>query len=255
VSIVHPSPVRLYCIPHAGATSSVYRPWKALATLGLQIVGVDPAGRGTRSREAKIADYTELVCSTARYVVDDLLRAREDVGHLRYATFGHSFGALQSLAVAAAVQRVIGQPPLCTILSAALPPRLQPPGDETTPLTDAELLDKIARDGGTEPALLSSGAMAGYLVGLMREDYAIRRQFPAEKGLRVDFPLTLVAARDDRYVLPAQMWAWSEHSGARSRRLELAGGHFAAVRNPAKIVAIVCAEMGRAADALSGKEC
>lgn len=233
--------MRLYCFPHAGATSSVYRQWRSLAGPGLDVVGVDPPGRGTRAREPKLGDYRTLVRAMAEHVLADLRQAPgED-----YATFGHSFGAMVSLAVADAVARASGTPPRQAVLSAALPPASQPPGDETTALTDAELLDKIARDGGTPPELLTSSAMAGHLVGLLREDYAIRRQFHRDTALRVDFPLTLVAARDDPYVSARQMWAWAEHTTARCRRIEVPGDHFAVIREPGKVIATLSQEMVR----------
>ncbi|MEC4020202.1 thioesterase II family protein [Streptomyces sp. H27-D2] len=236
--------MRLYCFPHAGATSSVYRPWKALETPRLQICGVDQPGRGTRIREPNIDDFRALVESMTEHVVADLLQAREQVPHLGYATFGHSFGSMLSLSVAAAVARAVGQSPLRAILSAALPPRLQP-FDETASLTDAELLDKIVADGGTPPELLADKAMARYLVRPLREDYAIRRQFPQESSLRVDFPLTLVAAREDEHVPSERMWKWSEHSSAPCRRVEIPGGHFAPVQEPGEILAIVSEDISR----------
>ncbi|GAA2714140.1 MULTISPECIES: alpha/beta fold hydrolase [Streptomyces] len=237
-----PGPVRLYCFPHAGATSSVHRPWAALAAPRLQIVGVDAPGRGTRSREERPADFPALVTAMAEHLAGDLARALQEDPGLRWATFGHSFGAMTSLAVADAAARLAGRPPLRAVLSAALPPRLQQP-DTTDDLTDDQLLEKIAADGGTPAGLLSNSAMSAYLVRLMREDYVIRRQFPRHAALRVDFPLTLVAARDDAYVTPAQMWQWAEHTTAACRRVEIPGGHFAAVQDPKQIVAIVTEDL------------
>ncbi|SER12339.1 thioesterase II family protein [Actinokineospora terrae] len=227
-----PQPVRLYCVPYAGATSSIYRSWQAFQTASVRVIGIDHPGRGTRNREARITDYRDLVASMANHVAADLMQAWDQVSDLRYGTFGHSFGAMLSLAVADAVARVVGRPPVRSIVSAALPPALQPPGDETTTLTDAELLDKIRADGGTAPELLANKAMAGYLVRLMREDYAIRRQFHVDESLVVGFPLTTIAARDDVYVTPEQMRRWGAHSSAQSRQVEIPGGHFAAFADP-----------------------
>ncbi|MFF2923660.1 thioesterase II family protein [Streptomyces celluloflavus] len=237
-------PVRLYCFPHAGATSSVYRPWKTLAPPHLQIKGIDPPGRGTRTREPHIADYRTLVDSLADHLAADLRQARKNTPHLRYATFGHSFGATLSLAVGATLARTARQAPERAILSAALPPPLQPP-DTTASLTDEELLAKIAADGGTPRELLTDGAMSRYLVRLMREDYAVRRQFPQDTALHTDFPLTLIAARQDAYVTPDQMWQWSHHSSAPSRHAEIPGGHFAALQQPKEILTIVGEDLSR----------
>ncbi|MBE8520936.1 thioesterase [Amycolatopsis sp. H6(2020)] len=231
--------VSLYCVPYAGATSSIYRQWPRLADAGLRVVGIDQPGRGTRSREPRIGDYRDLVESMANQVIADLAQSGNQGGEPRYATFGHSFGAMLSLAVADAVTRAAGQAPVLSVLSAALPPRLQPPGGEPAALTDVQLLDKIRGDGATAPELLAQDAVAGYLVRLMRADYAIRDQFHRDSSLVVGFPLTTIAAREDPYVSPDRMRRWAEHSGAPCRHLEIDGGHFAAFRDPAGTLRII----------------
>jgi surfactin synthase thioesterase subunit len=240
------SPVHLYCFPYAGATSAIYRPWRAVGQAGLRVVGVDLPGRGARRAEQRVTDYRALVAALADSVVTDLRQASD---RPRYATFGHSFGALVSLAVADAVARAVGYPPLRSVLSASLPPRLHSTEDEVAALGDAELLDKVRDDGGTAPELLANEAMAGYLIRLMREDHAVRAQFSRDRTLLVPFPLTTVAARDDRYVTPRQMRLWAEHTTAPVDQVEITGGHFAAFRDPAATLVLVHAELCPPADA------
>ncbi|MFD2472907.1 thioesterase II family protein [Amycolatopsis silviterrae] len=225
--------VRLYCIPHAGATSSVYRSWPDQVPPGVEVVGLDPPGRGARAREKPAADYSTLVEALAGHVIADL----ERTGCPAYATFGHSFGAMLALAVAARAAEATGAAPAGAVLSASLPPRLLPVPDELATLSDEELLAKMAADGGTAPELLSSGAMAGYLLRLLRQDLTIRPEFRAHALLRVDFPLVLVAAKEDAYVPPEQMWAWAEHSTASVRCVEIPGGHFAVLQHPREALA------------------
>ncbi|NUT47082.1 MAG: thioesterase, partial [Saccharothrix sp.] len=86
------SSVHLYCFPYAGATSAIYRPWRAAQPPGLHVVGVDPPGRGTRRAERRITDYRALVEDLADAVATDLRRAADRGDRPRYATFGHSFG-------------------------------------------------------------------------------------------------------------------------------------------------------------------
>ncbi len=206
-------------------------------------MGLDLPGRGRRAREAAVGDYRTLVKALADTVINDLRHAAGSTGLPRYATFGHSFGAMLALAVADRVAEVVGEPPAGAMLSAALPPRLLPADDDLASLSDVELLEKVAADGGTAPELLSSDAIAGYLVRLLRQDLAIRPQFREDVSLRVAFPLVLVAAEDDVHVTPERMWAWAEHSSAGSRRVEIPGDHFAVMRQPREAIALICREM------------
>ncbi|MFF5972949.1 thioesterase II family protein [Streptomyces sp. NPDC012769] len=226
-------PVRLYCFPHAGATSLVYRGWQPLGEPHLLVRGVDAPGRGTRRQERKAAGYHALVRCMAEQVVADLLTERERVPGLRWATFGHSFGSTMSLAVAAEVTRQVGVAPERAVLSGGIPPGLQRPGPLLDSVSDEDLLARTAADGGTPAAVLADPTMSRILLRMLREDDAVRAEFAQEAcGLRVDFPLTLIAAREDVHAPPEKVWQWEAHSTAPVRRLEIDGGHFAAVQRP-----------------------
>jgi len=233
----------LYCFPHAGASSSVYRPWQELGAPLVTVQGVDSPGRGMRAREPRAAGFQALVDAMTDYVVDDLRRARQSDPDARYLMFGHSFGTLVSLSVAAAVTLATGQAPVRAVLSAGLPPRLHTPVNEAASLRDDELISNIAAGGGTPAQLLSGGPLTRHIVRLFREDYAVRSQFCLQAGLRVDFPVTLIAARDDPFVRPEQMWAWSEHSTVPARQEVIPGGHFAAFQEPEQVLQIICDDL------------
>lgn len=236
--------MRLYCLPHAGASASAYRSWPGQAPPGVHVVGLDLPGRGTRAKETAADDYRSLVKTLAEHVINDLDGAAGPAGLPRYATFGHSFGAMLALAVGAAVADALGEAPVGAMLSAALPPRLMPADDDLAALDDAALLERMAADGGTPPELLASSAMAARLVRLLRQDLAIRPQFRADISLRVPFPLVLLAAQADVHVTPERMRAWTEHSDAHSRFVTIPGDHFAAMRQPRETMAIMRREMG-----------
>ncbi|MFJ4870011.1 thioesterase II family protein [Streptomyces sp. NPDC088757] len=233
-------PVRLYCFPHAGATSLVYRGWQQLGEPHLLVRGVDAPGRGTRRRERKTAGFHALVRCMAEQVVADLLTERERMPGPRWATFGHSFGSTTSLAVAAEVTRLVGVAPERAVLSGAIPPGLQRPGPLLDPVSDEELLSRTAADGGTPSAVLADPTMGRILLGMLREDDAVRGEFAREaSGLRVDFPLTLIAARQDVHAPPEKVWQWAAHSTAPVRRVEIDGGHFAAVQRPGETLTTI----------------
>lgn len=192
-----------------------------------------------RARESTVNDFRALVDSMTNHLVRDLRAAGEDAPLPRYMTFGHSFGTLLSISVGAAVARAVGRPPLRAVLSAGLPPASHAPVDEAASLSDEELLGKIAAVGGTPAELLSGGALTRHVLRLFREDYAIRSQFFRQTSFRVDFPITLIAAQDDVYAPPEQMWKWCEHSSVPARQVVIPGGHFAAIREPERIIEIL----------------
>nr|WP_308409413.1 alpha/beta fold hydrolase [Streptomyces pinistramenti] len=189
-----------------------------------------------------MTDYHALVKTLAAHLTADLLTTREHSGTLTYATFGHSFGATLSLAVAAAVTQETGQPPARAYLSAALPPRLQPP-DNLADLPDEDLLAKTAADGGTPPQVLAHPAMRTLLLRMLRQDHTVRRAFPTEAAtLQTTAPLTLIAARDDPYAPPEAMRQWAAHTTGPIRQVTIPGGHFAAIHHPRDTLALIAAD-------------
>lgn len=221
----------LFCFPHAGAAATVYRPWLSpAADRAFEVHAVEQPGRGTRGRERGVDGFGPLVAELAAHVLAEL--GDRD----RYAVFGHSFGSMIGLAVAAAIAAESGRPPVRAVLSAGLPPAAHRPVDEAADLDDDALVQRISALGGTPAALLSGGPLTRLVVRQFRADYAVRSAFSAQTGLRVDFPLTLIAARDDPHAPPNRMADWARHTTAETRTVTLDGGHFAAMDDPRPVL-------------------
>ncbi|NDL55831.1 thioesterase II family protein [Phytoactinopolyspora mesophila] len=226
--------LRLYCFPHSGATASVYRPWQTMAGPTTDIRPVDRPGRGLRTREPAAASLSELVEACAREVLADLA----DDPHVPWMTFGHSFGSVVSLATAAAVAEA-GRAPVRAIVSAGLPPAQHSAVDEAAGLDDEALLAQISDIGGTPKSLLGAGPVRDRILRHFREDHAIRSQFSRQRGLRVDIPLSIISARGDTYAPPDRMSAWAEHSTVPSEQVSVDGDHFAVMRDPQPVWAVI----------------
>jgi surfactin synthase thioesterase subunit len=236
-------PVRLYCFPYAGSTSAVYRSWVSAAASRFDIRAVDPPGRGLRARESPAVDYAALIEDLSDRLTAELRADAGDDGSPPYVTFGHSFGALISLAVVAEVVDRTGHPPLRAVLSAGLPPARHVPVNEAAALDDEALRAHIAGLGGTPPELLAGGPLTRHLLRMFRQDHATRSEFHGQTRLRVDVPLTLIAAEEDPDVPPEEMWRWSAHTSGPCRRVIVPGGHFAAVREPARTLAVIAEDL------------
>ena len=77
--------VRLFCLPHAGAGASTYRPWAALLPGGVTLTPLQPPGREERLSEPPFTNIRE----TARSLVSMVMRQADRPFFL----FGHSMGA------------------------------------------------------------------------------------------------------------------------------------------------------------------
>src|SRR5437763_16508873 len=85
--------VRLFCFPFAGGGASTYYAWaRPLSAQGIEMIAVQPPGRGNRLAERPYTDLASLV--------DAIGRAIQPMLDRRAAFFGHSLGALVAFALA-----------------------------------------------------------------------------------------------------------------------------------------------------------
>lgn len=77
---------RLFCLSCAGSSATAYRPCAAALPDGIEVIGVELGGRGTRWSDPLGDDLREVASSLALEVAGRADRP--------FALFGHSMGAL-----------------------------------------------------------------------------------------------------------------------------------------------------------------
>jgi surfactin synthase thioesterase subunit len=229
----------LYSFPYAGGGARVFTPLAEQAPSHLTVRAVEAPGRGARLREPLITDYDELVESLAGYLIADFLRRPPGT---RYATLGHSAGAVLAVAVSRSMAGALGQPPVRCFLAAAEAPHLTPHAGARSP-SDGELLATLAGYGVTTPQMLAEPLFVQHILPILRADLGIVSQYHKAGSLRVDYPFTLIAAGNDRTVAAGAVWAWSAYTVAGCRRVVLGGDHFSILHAPRELLAAVEADL------------
>ena len=229
----------LYCFPYAGGGARAFAPFTEQAPSHLTVCAVEPPGRGARLREALITGYDELVESLTGYLVADFLRRPAGT---RYAMLGHSAGAVLAVAVSRFMAGALGQPPVRCFLAAAEAPHLTPHAGAAAP-SDGELLATLAGYGVTPPQMLAEPLFVQHILPILRADFGIVSQYHKAATLRVNYPFTLIVARDDRTVAANAVWAWSAYTEAGCRRVVLGGDHFSILQTPRELLAAVAADL------------
>jgi surfactin synthase thioesterase subunit/acyl carrier protein len=87
--------VRLFCFPYAGGGVASFRGWPQLAHDALEIVAIEPPGRGTRINEAAVEDIDSFVEGLMPELIEWLDRPS--------AFFGHCLGGLTMFATLCAL--------------------------------------------------------------------------------------------------------------------------------------------------------
>ena len=80
--------IKLFCIPYAGCSASIYSKWKRKLPQDIELIPLEPAGRGRRCDEPLYNNLNEAVDDLYWEAAKVLDRSDE------YILFGHSMGSL-----------------------------------------------------------------------------------------------------------------------------------------------------------------
>jgi surfactin synthase thioesterase subunit/acyl carrier protein len=217
--------VRLFCFPYAGAGATSYQPWADLLHPSIELVAIDPPGRGTRVHEPAI--------SSMQSFVDSLLP--ELLPHLDVpsAFFGHCMGGLTLFET---VRRMLARRgasrPAHVFLSGTRTPHGPRTGSFETALF-RELLrhreyNPLVRLPGQSEGVfaaalrsfdidatddwLSNGELRAALLPAIRADFRLSEGYRPPRGAPWDTPITVFVGASDPYVSRGDALTWSEYT-------------------------------------------
>lgn len=230
--------LRLFCLPHAGGSATVYRQWATSVAPFVDVCAVEYPGRGTRFREPLFRELRPLVEALADGITPAL--------DLPFAFFGHSLGSLVAFELARTLRRRQRREPAHLFASGRPAPhvklRRQPLHDLPTPAFMAEL----RKMNGTPEEVLSNPELMEIYVPILRADFAIEGTYVHAEEAPLDCPISAYGGRADEGVREKHIAAWGRHTrGAFTHRL-FDGGHFFLDGNREAVIGQVCAELSQA---------
>jgi surfactin synthase thioesterase subunit len=210
--------LRLFCFPYAGGSAKTFVRWKPLLPAGVDLVAVQPPGRGTRIFEPpyqSIADFTA-----------DLLREIRPHLDVPYAFLGHSLGASMAFELLLAL-RAEGRPlPVHFIASGSTPPHRARSKRGAASMSDEELTAAVRSMRGTPESVLQNEELMALYLPALRGDFAIVDSCPLRPAEPLPCSLSLLGALDDELVHPEHLVAWERHFERRDTLRWFEGGHF-----------------------------
>ncbi|MEU4753930.1 thioesterase domain-containing protein, partial [Micromonospora tulbaghiae] len=227
------APVRLFCLPYAGAGASAFRRWAAEFGADVDVVPVQLPGRENRITEDPRFSVAE---------VADAIASRAD---RPYAIYGHSMGGRLGFDVVRELRRT-GRPlPLRLYVGGARAPHVATPGpfDGLSRAGDDELLRRLGEGGGLPAELLDHPELVELLLPLLRADFGRVDDYRHVPGEPLPVPIVVFAGRTDRAVSREQSAAWAEHTAAGFTLHELDGGHFFLHDRLTELAALIRADL------------
>ncbi|WP_367997061.1 thioesterase II family protein [Paenibacillus sp. MZ03-122A] len=135
--------MRLFCIPYAGGSASIYLGWRVPLADIAEVIPIELAGRGRRLKDPYYNSFDETVQEVCKTILSQ-------VGSEPYALFGHSMGCMIVYEVIHRLLAKGSSTPVVTFLSGRSAPHRRK--ERETPihlLPDDEFRDVIMDLGGT----------------------------------------------------------------------------------------------------------
>ncbi|GAB2331943.1 alpha/beta fold hydrolase [Streptomyces griseoincarnatus] len=206
----------LYCFPFAGGTAAYYAPWAEEFTAGLEIVPVQPPGRGARMAEPGPTSIAEMADTLAPLIA---------AATTRPLLFGHSMGAITAFEVARRL-RELGRPADMLFVSGRPAPPISRPLSPVSTLPRNAFV-RMLREYGTAPEeVLAHEELLDVLLPMIRADFALIEQYSYVPGLQLDCPVRAWCGAGDPEVQPEDMARWAEQTTGPFELTVLPGGHF-----------------------------
>ncbi|MFJ9774309.1 thioesterase II family protein [Kitasatospora sp. NPDC101157] len=232
----------VFCLPHVGGGASAYRTWvRARATLDVQPVQLP--GREQLIDSPGIERMPELAALIGSLITD--------LAPGPFVLFGHSMGGAIATEVAAWLRRA-GHPLPALIAVSARPPVNHVRPDPGTP-EDDWLVERVLSAGGTPAELLEDPELREILLGTIRSDLRLLRDYEPAFG-RLPVPLLALGGTEDD-VTESRLAAWQDHFSAPIRVRMFPGGHFYLRQHRDAVLAAVeeaLAEAGAASPTAGG---
>ncbi|MET9079132.1 alpha/beta fold hydrolase [Streptomyces sp. NPDC004232] len=228
------SRVRLFCVPHAGASAAAYRPWSRAAPEDVEVHPVELPGRGSRSSEPPHRRLEE--------VADGLCEALVTLLDTPYCLHGHSMGALIVFETARRLRRRGMRQPERLVVSGMVAPPSWPSHPPLHTLSTSELLDQAGTVLGLPREITEDEDVREMLLPVLRADLELTETYRyqhQDPGPPLGIPLTVLCGMSDPMAPAADMERWARMTSERFSVHHFEGGHHFLHEHPGVLSAVL----------------
>jgi medium-chain acyl-[acyl-carrier-protein] hydrolase len=211
--------LRLFCFPHAGAGSVIFRDWYADFPETIDVCAIEPPGRLARRRERAIGEVGAFAKALAA-ALDPYL-------DLPFAFLGYSLGALMAFETARELRRLRKLEPTQLIVAAHRAPHMprRYPAISNEPKF-AFVRELETRYGPFEPMIKADPEMLDLIVDIMRVDLGMLENYRYQEEEAFRCPIVAIGGSEDASMITAELAAWRTHTAGPFHEHWLPGGHF-----------------------------
>lgn len=216
--------MQLFCIPFAGGTVYSYNGLsKHMDNTIIQVIPLEPPGRGRRSGEELLSSIQDLTF--------DFLNQLKSKIRGPYALYGHSMGGYLSYLIARHLMTPSGYPhnllaPQHLFISGCSGPSTNKPKSTLHQLPKNTFLSEVEKFGALPKEIVFHSEMTDYFEPILRADFkAIETDFYQSKD-PLNIPITAMAGSKDLKTPPEHILLWQKETTQPLSFKVFDGDHF-----------------------------
>jgi len=210
--------LRLFCLPYAGGSAAIYTPWSQQLDPSVELIAVQPPGRGNRIFEVPYTSMEDFVADLAKFIRPLL--------NVPYALFGHSLGSRVAIELARKLSRDGAPEPMFFFASGSRAPHIMHDRPTTHLLPDDEFIQELRNLNGTPEAILNNKELMDLHLPMLRADFQIAETFQAKLDQKLSSYPWIFAGEDDEYQTEEDLLSWCEYFHKKAHLQMFTGGHF-----------------------------
>ncbi|KAA6447673.1 thioesterase II family protein [Bacillus swezeyi] len=220
---------KLFCLPYAGSSSTIFSPWRNLLDQSIELVALELPGHGTRMTEPLLYDV--------KSVAEDLYRQAKP--HLKgsdYAIFGHSMGSLLAYELQRKIASEEKKEPVHVFFSGRFPPHI-PEKQVLHQLPDSELKKAIIDMGGVPEAFSKNDQVLNFFLPILRADFQLLETYQCPSVDPVQCEISVFYGKCDLPSVLFDLNDWHRYTKQQCHFYEFNGDHFFINQRTAEVVA------------------
>ncbi|AIQ49405.1 hypothetical protein R70723_28635 [Paenibacillus sp. FSL R7-0273] len=212
--------MKLFCLPYAGGSASVYSQWSSKLSGIAEVIPVELAGRGRRMPEPPYLSLEEAVEDITSIIMQQLSGDP-------YAVFGHSLGAILAYETIYQLKSRGVKEPDAAFFSGRSAPHVRAKDDRIVHLlADEEFISHLMELGGTPPQFFENTELMNLFLPIIRSDFRLSETYIfKEKSSKLGCDVNIFYGNQDD-TLSGAIGEWDQVTEKDCKYAEFDGDHF-----------------------------
>ncbi|SBO17130.1 thioesterase II family protein [Carnobacterium divergens] len=211
----------IFCMSHAGGSSSVFTGWNDYFNENVVIAPLEYSGRGKRTCEEFNQSFEELADDVFEQLINDNRLCPN------FYLFGHSMGVWVVMEILYKLKKANMAYPKGVILSGNIPPNSKTrKRHKFHKLKDTEFIERISEYGGIPDELFNNRAILSYFVPILKNDFKLINEYTFRQEV-TNFPINALICNGKTDKFTSQdISPWRDFFSGNCLPKYFEGGHF-----------------------------